>query len=165
MKKLLVIIFVFLLLIVSISVFYSHLFFLFFVKDHQLVKLSLKESFFSQTKKEMLVEVVKTEKSIAGGLSSRPSMQTSDAKQIDGMLFFFPKKDILKFWMKDMQFNLDICWLSNMNFLACTRNASSLEGDRENKVYSSPSFANLVLETKPGELSDSDLKSKLFFKW
>lgn len=142
--------------------FYTSYGFIFFVKDHQLINLTLKKNFFAPTQKEILVEIAKTPNSTTQGLSNRSNLTSLSGQKIDGLLFIFPKKEIRRFWMKEMLFNLDICWFNDLFFLSCQRMA--LAND-QTKIYSSPKPANLVLETQPGFLSDTDLNLKLFFKW
>lgn len=142
--------------------FYTSYGFIFFVKDHQVINLTLKKNFFAPVQKEILVEIAKTPTSTAQGLSNRSSMMSINGQEIDGLLFIFPKKETRRFWMKEMLFNLDICWFNNSIFLNCQR---MVQASDETKIYFSPKPANLVLETQPGFLSDTDLNSKLFFKW
>ncbi|MSQ07049.1 MAG: DUF192 domain-containing protein [Dehalococcoidia bacterium] len=55
-----------------------------------------------------LVEVVATPEQRAQGLSGRPQL-----KQGTGMLFIFEKEGAYGFWMKEMQFPLDLVWISS----------------------------------------------------
>lgn len=144
---------------------YSSYGFVFFVKDHQVIKLALKKNFFAAEKQELLVEVVKTRESITKGLSLREDLVSFDGQKLDGLLFIFPKSNIQSFWMKDMLFNIDICWLNDLTFIACERNAKLPVLGEELKIYKSPKLIDTVLETKPDQLSDQELKLKLFFKW
>lgn len=149
----------------SIYFFYRSYAFIFFVKDGQVIKLVLKESFFAPKQKELLVEIANTRQSVAQGLSNRQSLETANGQKIDGLLFIFPEKTIRRFWMKDMLFNIDICWLNNLDFLSCQRSAEAPLSDGDLTTYKSSSASNLVLETKPSQLSDDELKLKLFFQW
>lgn len=158
------IIFSFVALIFSIYFFYKSYGFIFFVKDHQIVRLVLKDSFFAKAQKELLVEVVNKEASVKNGLSLRANLNSQTGQQIDGMLFVFPQKETRQFWMKDMLFEIDICWLDDLAFISCTRKTSISVKGQENKIYSSPIKSNFVLETLSNKLSDSDLQLKLFFK-
>jgi uncharacterized membrane protein (UPF0127 family) len=81
------------------------------------------------------------------------------------LLFIFPKKEIRQFWMKDMLFNIDVCWLNNLTFLSCERQVQKPYFGKELKIYRSPIISDLVLETAPDYLSNEELKLKLFFKW
>jgi uncharacterized membrane protein (UPF0127 family) len=126
----------------------------------------LKKNFFSQIQKELLVEVVNTEASTAQGLSLRNELISNTGQKIDGLLFIFPQKEIRQFWMKDMLFNIDICWLNGINFLTCEREAQAPSiGDQQSIKYDSPAASNLVLETQSNYLSNEQLKAKLFFQW
>ena len=135
---------------------------LFLVKDHQIITLHLKTHFFSPSKKQLRVEVVKMPASKMQGLSARKSMLDQAGRAIDGMLFVFANKQRQSFWMKDMLFDLDICWLKDNQFLACQRQATAQEPQI---IYHSPSPSNLVLETLPGKLTELDLQTKLFFRF
>lgn len=54
---------------------------------------------------ELEVEVVNTPASITLGLSGRSEIGR------DGMLFVLPERRRASFWMKDMQFDLDLVWI------------------------------------------------------
>ena len=60
------------------------------------------------TGEEIPVEVADTLKKRSLGLGKRASL-----KKGWGMLFVFEKRKPHRFWMKDMQFPLDIIWLDN----------------------------------------------------
>jgi len=148
--------------------FYTSYGFLFFVSDQQIIKLVLKENLFAKAKKEMVVEVAKTQQSITQGLSLRHDLTSTTGQKIDGLLFILPKKTIQQFWMKDMLFDIDICWLSGSTFLSCERTATAPLAPLDSQnltIYRSPAATNLVLETAPNFLSEAELKLKPFFKW
>lgn len=157
-------IFLFAVFVFSIYFFYKSYGFIFFVEDHQTVKLVLKKNFFAKAQKELLVEVVNKEESVNNGLSLRVDLKNQDDRKIDGMLFVFPQKEIRRFWMKEMLFEIDICWLDNLTFISCARKATIPAEGQEKTIYSSPVKTNLVLETLPNKLGDSDFQLKLFFK-
>ena len=163
-RKILSLSFFALLFILSIY-FYQSRFFIYFLHDHQVIKISLREHYFSLSRRELLVEVVNTPASLAQGLSSRPDLQSASLQKIDGLLFVMPSKSLQQFWMKDMLFELDICWLADLSFLTCQRRAKAPLAGEEPAVFQSTVPANLVLETRPGELSEDDLSAKLFFAW
>ncbi len=157
-------IFLFAALIFAIYFFYKSYGFIFFVKDQQTVKLVLKKNFFAKVQRELLVEIVNDEWSVSNGLSLRDDLVNQAGQQIDGMLFIFPQKEIRQFWMKDMLFEIDICWLVDSSFISCTRQAIVPAIAQEKIIYRSPIKSNFVLETLPNKLSDNDLQLKLFFK-
>jgi uncharacterized membrane protein (UPF0127 family) len=56
---------------------------------------------------DLAVEVADTEAKRAQGLSYRRGLETNQ-----GMLFVFEREDTYKFWMKDMNFPIDMIWFS-----------------------------------------------------
>lgn len=54
------------------------------------------------------VELALTDEERKKGLSRRATL----GEQIDGMLFVFPAPDTYGIWMKDMNFPIDIIWIS-----------------------------------------------------
>jgi len=165
MKKAFFLFALFSLFIFFIYFFYRSYAFIFFVKDRQVIKLVLKDNFFASKKEELLVEVARTKQSTTEGLSNRKSLESVSGQKIDALLFIFPEKTVRRFWMKEMLFNIDICWLNNLNFISCQRSAQTPSPDEDLEIYSSNSDSNIVLETNPNRLSDDDLKLKLFFQW
>lgn len=165
MQRRLLIGFVLSFLFFGLYVFYQSYAFIFFVKDQQLIKLTLKKNFFASVQKELTVEVATTQVSISKGLSSRVAMESSNNQKIDGLLFIFPKREIRHFWMKEMLFDLDICWLTNLIFISCQRAVRPAQADQDLDIYSSKVPVNLVLETEPGFFSEEELNLKLFFQW
>ena len=163
--------FVLLIVLISLIFFviflYQVYFWRFFVKDGQVLNLVLHDKLFSQGK-PLLVEVVKNEDSIRRGLSNRTQLETTTGQKIDGMLFIFPEAKIQRFWMKDMQFAIDICWFNDQNLVNCTRQAQKPEnGELEIKlpIYQSPQAADMILETMPDFLPDELFESRLFFSF
>ena len=139
----------------------------FFVKDGQLVQLVLKDKYFSTQGKELLVEIVKNESSTQRGLSNRAQLQTVDGQQLDGMLFIFPEARIRQFWMKDMQFDIDICWLKDHYLLDCARRAAKpdLDSQEDLAIYQSSQRVDLVLETMPDFLTEDFIGSRFYLKF
>lgn len=70
-----------------------------------------------QLKNELfVVDVVDTEVERAQGLSGRERLEEQN-----GMLFVFDEPDVQCFWMKDMNFSIDIIWLNaerQINYIA-----------------------------------------------
>jgi uncharacterized protein len=56
---------------------------------------------------ELSVWTAKNAREYSQGLSG-----VQDLKEVDGMLFIFPEPNIPYFWMKDMNFPLDIIWIN-----------------------------------------------------
>lgn len=152
------------LLLLALHLFYLSFGFVFLLKDRQVVTLVLRDHILAPVQKELLVEVVTDQDSITAGLSNRADLKTLDGQTLDGMLFVFKDKTKQNFWMKDMLFDLDICWLDDLLFLDCTRGVKPPESLRSPEIYSSLGPANFVLETRPGFLSAEDLNLQIFLK-
>lgn len=87
------------------------------------------------------------------GLSKRKSL---DDKQ--GMLFVFDEKGKYKFWMKDVEFPLDIIYINDDKIVDIIKNAppqSKIEEDSELLIYEPKAEANYILEINGG-LSDKN---------
>ena len=86
------------------------------------------------------------------GLSNREFMEENK-----GMLFVFPGKQIRRFWMKDMNFPLDIVWLDDNKIIKIDQNAQP-EGNSPTRRYSSPMPINYVLEVNAGWCNQNNIK-------
>ncbi|MBI4406810.1 DUF192 domain-containing protein [Candidatus Micrarchaeota archaeon] len=82
------------------------------------------------------------------GLSGRNPLENSKA-----MLFIFPQEEIHRFWMKDMQFSIDIVWISqNGTVVYIERNAQPCSETCPHIVPPAP--AKYVLEVNAGGASE-----------
>lgn len=94
--------------------------------------------------KEIAVELALTPQEQSQGLSGRSGLCSKC-----GMLFVFGKKDEYKFWMKDMQFDLDMIWINGMKIVQIDRQVPFVGGE---KVVRNPKVAvDKVLEISAGE--------------
>lgn len=82
----------------------------------------------------------------ARGLSGRASL-TADR----GMLFVFPQSAIRSFWMKEMNFPLDIIWINN-NQIVETWSKAPVPSGNQIPSYRPENLANYVLEVSAGSL-------------
>jgi len=91
------------------------------------------------------VEVVSKEADLEKGLMYRSSMDGDK-----GMLFVFPKEDKYAFWMKNMQFNLDMLWIGSDGKIVYT--AKDVPACRQDPcpVYDPGQNARYVLEVNTG---------------
>lgn len=100
-----------------------------------------------------------------GGISIIAEVTTDDAARMRGlsgrdeirdgagMLFVFPYSGQHAFWMKDMQFPIDIFWLENDRVVDLVENAAAFPPgtpDRFLPVYRPDAPARFVLETPAG---------------
>lgn len=86
-------------------------------------------------------EVVDTAEKIEQGLAGRKELLENR-----GMLFAMPRNDFQRFWMKGMQFAIDIIWIERGRVIGCEKNISP----QDDRVFTSPSAAGLVLEVPEG---------------
>ena len=96
------------------------------------------------------------------GLSGRKSLDENQ-----GMLFVFDKKDKYPFWMKDMQFPIDIIYLDNETVVYLVENAPAATGQAQAlSIYKPDKDANRVLEVNAGKADEFSIKvgSKITFK-
>ena len=108
----------------------------------------------TSTGEEFSVEVADTLKKRSLGLGKRTSL-----KKGWGMLFVFEKRKPHRFWMKDMQFPLDIIWLDNHRIVHIIHNAKPANSRDETEVMTSPVPVNFVLEIAAGRAAKLRLKT------
>ena len=107
----------------------------------------------TSTGNEIPVEVADTVEKRSLGLGNRPGL-----KKGWGMLFVFEKRKLHRFWMKKMQFSLDIIWLDNHKIVHILRNIQpSISGEKP-QTMSPPVPANFVLEIDAGRASELKLQ-------
>ena len=102
---------------------------------------------------KITVEVADTVEKRSLGLGNRPGL-----KKGWGMLFVFEKLKPHRFWMKRMQFPLDIIWLDNHRIVYIIRNAQPTILGEKPQVMSPPVPANFVLEIDAGRASELKLE-------
>jgi hypothetical protein len=93
---------------------------------------------------KIFVEIADTMEKQTQGLSGRPDLAFNE-----GMLFVFPEKQIRHFWMKNMNFSLDIIWLDEEKIINISHKLPP-EGENPAKTYSSVLPVNRVLEINAG---------------
>ena len=108
----------------------------------------------TSTGEEIPVEVADTLKKRSLGLGKRTSLNKGW-----GMLFVFEKRKTHRFWMKDMQFPLDIIWLDNHRIVHVIHNAKPSNSRDETEVMTSPVPVNFVLEIAAGRAAKLRLKT------
>ena len=73
-------------------------------------------------------------------------------------LFVFEKRESHRFWMKDMQFPLDIIWLDNHRIVHIIHNAQPANTKEKLNVMTSPLPVNFLLEIAGGRSTKHQLK-------
>lgn len=97
------------------------------------------------------VEIVDTESLRMQGLSGRTHLD-----QNTGMLFIFEKAGDHGFWMKDMNFAIDIAWLDENKKIAHIE--SEVAPETYPKIFRSPGPSLYVLEVPSGFLAENNVQ-------
>jgi uncharacterized membrane protein (UPF0127 family) len=103
-----------------------------------------------------IVEMATSALAQTRGLSFRPSLGAND-----GMLFVFSTGTTQTFWMKDMNFPLDMIWISGDTIDGFTQNVPApAPGAQlwELPIYPSPANTDKVLEVNAGTVAKYDMK-------
>lgn len=89
------------------------------------------------------------------GLSGRKQLSEND-----GMLFIFPYKARYSFWMKDMNFPIDIIWINDNKIVGVEEsvNPQINEATFDLKMYDAPEPINNVLELPAGSFQKWNFK-------
>ncbi|MBI4085497.1 MAG: DUF192 domain-containing protein [Candidatus Liptonbacteria bacterium] len=101
------------------------------------------------------VEIADSTSSRMQGLSGKNSLGEKE-----GLLFVFPSPGNYGFWMKDMNFPIDIVWINNSKVIGFSENLQP----EPNKsvfalsVYYPPGSVDQVLEINAGAVAKYDLK-------
>lgn len=96
--------------------------------------------------KKITVEVVLAPASIQQGLSGRSEIGA------DGMLFMLPQRQQASFWMKDMQFDLDMIWIDAGKIVDITSNVPAPETTADSlPIYQPNQPVEMVLEVPAGD--------------
>lgn len=98
---------------------------------------------------KFLVELARTPKKQAQGLGGRAKISENR-----GMLFDFSKAEQHSFWMKDMQFDLDILWIKEGKIAYIAKNISHKSSETINPQI----MADKVLEINSGLVDKYNFK-------
>ena len=81
----------------------------------------------------------------------------SDSEElIGGMLFLFDERQVRNFWMKNMNFPIDIIWIDNGKIVNISKNLLP-EGEKPQKTYNSIYPVNYVLEVIAGFCDENNI--------
>jgi uncharacterized membrane protein (UPF0127 family) len=100
------------------------------------------------------VEVASTILEQSRGLSNRPSLGANQ-----GMLFVFSAPSTQAFWMKDMNFPLDMIWIGGTTIVGFSQNDPAAPGVASPPgIYFSPSSTDKVLEVNAGTVAKYNIQ-------
>ncbi len=91
------------------------------------------------------VATAKSQEEQQTGLSGRSSLP-----QDQGMLFLFEKSDYHNFWMKNMQFPIDILYIKDNKIISIIDSAEPAPDNSNPQIYQPEAPANRVLEINAG---------------
>ncbi|HLC64253.1 MAG TPA: DUF192 domain-containing protein [Patescibacteria group bacterium] len=91
------------------------------------------------------VEIAETTAEQVKGLAGR-----AEICETCGMLFEYSDYQIRNFWMKGMQFPLDVIWILNDEIVGIEKNVQILDSADETSRIKSPKVVNRVLEVPAG---------------
>ncbi len=100
------------------------------------------------------VEIADTMRSRTQGLSGRASLAENS-----GMLFVFPASFKYGFWMKDMNFPLDMVWIRDGKVVGVTADVPPPSGFLSLPSYFPPEAVDEVLEINAGTAAKLDIKA------
>lgn len=101
------------------------------------------------------LETAESDQKRTQGLSGRASLDKNR-----GLLFVFPNSQVYAFWMKDMNFPLDIIWLSENKVIDLTENVPApTDKDLTNlTLYQPREPVNEVIELNAGMVKELGIK-------
>lgn len=105
---------------------------------------------------QVIAEVARTDADRQKGLSGRGALRFEN-----GMLFVFDGHGYPAIWMKDMQFPIDIVWISGNRIVDFEENAPvppAGASDTELPSYRPDGSANLVLEVQAGFIKENNVR-------
>jgi len=92
----------------------------------------------------LVVEVADSPDTQTQGLSNRPSLPENT-----GMIFIFNEYRRRNFWMKEMQFPIDMIWISDTRVVGIEKNVPTPTSSQL-LIYTSPEAVNYVVEVNAG---------------
>ena len=100
------------------------------------------------------VELAITDAEKSQGLSGRKGLGRRD-----GMLFIYPKPEVLDYWMKDCYFSIDIAFIGADRRIVQIYNMPA-ESDRAGKyTYNSQAPAQYALEVNAGQFAEMGIQA------
>ena len=105
---------------------------------------------------EFAVDIADTSAKQTQGLSGRVSLGENE-----GMLFLFATSSLRTFWMKDMNFPIDLFWMRDDRVIGIEENMQPEPGKAifGLRIYASPGLSNRVLEVPAGTVARLGVKA------
>ncbi len=135
---------------------------LFKITSEKIIKdsKSIEKSYIEINKIKIPIEIVDNVESRRLGLSYREVLDKNS-----GMLFDMENKGVVSFWMKDMNFPLDIIWIDGDKIVNISKNLPPA-GSQPDLSYSSDLPIDFALEVNGGfcEENNIDIGDEIVFK-
>jgi len=87
------------------------------------------------------------------GLSGKKSLEDNQ-----GMIFIYPDYQIRNFWMKDMNFPIDVLWIKDDTITGLQKNIQIFDKNGKVSKFISPNPTNYVLELSAGFINKNNIK-------
>ncbi len=102
---------------------------------------------------DIVAEVADTDRKRIRGLSGRDTLNEGS-----GMIFIFDKSGYHPFWMKGMNFPVDIIWINGGMIVYITHQAQPEDKNiKSNRIYKPESPARYVLEINSGHAKNNNI--------
>lgn len=124
--------------------------FIFFLSACGQKSLIFEQQTYNLAGEDFVLDLAKTPEQYRQGLSNRTSLDSNQ-----GMLFLYSEKQNLTFWMKEMNFDIDLVWLNDGKIMAYIANMPKPAKNTALKdlpLYASPMPVNQVLELPAGTI-------------
>lgn len=122
-------------------------------EDGQVKSSQIKYSQIKIKDKKIKAEVADNLELRLKGLSGRESLCSNC-----GMIFVFERADIYPFWMKEMNFSLDIIWIKDKKIIEIVESAPTPEAAGQIISYTPKTPADLVIELNAGFCQKNNIK-------
>ncbi len=99
------------------------------------------------------ITVADTQAKREQGLSGTKSLAKDS-----GMLFLFPRKDLYRFWMPDMNYPIDIIWVDSHRIVDIRQNVSNIFDPKHPIYYTPTDSADAVLEVNAGFVESHSIR-------
>lgn len=119
--------------------------------NYRLAKVNLGSKFYQ-------AQIAETSQQMSLGLGYRQRLEDKQA-----MLFVFPRPSQPQFWMKGMQFNLDLIWINQIGEIIGVNENVSFKDQKS--LYSAPGKILYVLEVPAGDYALAGRPDQVYIDW
>ncbi len=141
--------------LIFILFFFSLIFLYFYTFKNKREQIPKNNSLVTISDSKIIAEVADTPEKIKKGLSGRKFLEKDK-----GMLFLLKPDSRPIFWMKDMQFAIDIIWINDGKVIGIEKNVYPQPGKKEDELtlYYPPEPVDYVLEVNASFAKSNNIK-------